>query len=85
MSVWKHYLSVASIEEVLQALAERGSSARLVAGGTDIILELERGQRPDVDTLIDVSRIPRLTNIRREGDSIYVGPLVTHNHLVDSQ
>ncbi len=82
--LWKQYISAASIEDALQALAERGASARIVAGGTDIILELERGQRPGVDTLIDVSRIPGLTNIDQHGETIHVGPLVTHNHLVAS-
>src|SRR5258708_2026126 len=82
--MWKHYYSAASVSEVLHLLAEKGASARLVAGGTDIILELERGLRPGVDTLIDVSRIAALDEMRRYGDSIRLGPLVTHNHLVDS-
>src|SRR5450432_1123893 len=80
--MWKHYYSATSISEVLHLLAEKGASARLVAGGTDIILELERGQRPGVDTLIDVSRIVGLDEVRRYGDSIRLGALVTHNNLV---
>lgn len=82
--MWQHYYSVTSLDEALHLLAERGQSARLVAGGTDIILEIERGQRPGVDTLIDVSRIPGLDEIKLHGDTIRLGPLVTHNHLVGS-
>jgi carbon-monoxide dehydrogenase medium subunit len=82
--MWKHYYTAASVSEVLQLLAEKGASARLVAGGTDIILELERKQRSGVDTLIDISRIAGLDDIRRHGDSIRIGALATHNQVVDS-
>jgi carbon-monoxide dehydrogenase medium subunit len=83
--MWQHYYSATSVDEVLRLLSERGQSARLVAGGTDIILEMERGQRPGVDTLIDVSRVPGLDEIKLHGDTIRLGPLVTHNHLVGSE
>jgi len=82
--MWKHYYTATSVSDVLQLLAEKGASARLVAGGTDIILELERKQRPGVDTLIDISRIAGLDDIRRHGDSIRIGTLATHNQIVDS-
>ncbi len=80
--MWDYYRSVTSVDEALHLLAEYGAKARLVAGGTDIILELERGQRPGVEMLIDVSRIPGLDEIHLHGDSIRIGPLATHNHLV---
>ncbi|MBN2306306.1 MAG: FAD binding domain-containing protein [Anaerolineae bacterium] len=80
--MWQNYYSVTSIEEALDLLAERGDHARIVAGATDLILELERGQRSGVDTLIDITRIPGLDRITAHGDSIRLGPLVTHNHLV---
>ncbi len=82
--MWTCYHSVTSIDEALHLLAEHGQHARLVAGGTDIILELERGQRPGVDTLIDISHVPGLDTVRLHGDTIRLGPLVTHNHLVSS-
>ncbi len=83
--MWQNYHTVTSVSEALKLLHEHGARARLVAGGTDIIIELERKQRPGVDTLIDISRVPGLDEIRLHGDSIRLGPLVTHNHAVASE
>ena len=84
------YFSVTSIDEALQILAERQEHARLVAGATDLILEMERGVRPTgpegIHTLIDITRVPGLNEICLDEDEvIHLGPLVTHNHCVASK
>jgi carbon-monoxide dehydrogenase medium subunit len=84
--MWHDYYSVTSIDEALQILAERGERARIVAGGTDLILELERGISKGIDTLIDITRVPYLEEIvMDEDDVIHLGPMVTHNHCVASK
>ena len=84
--MWHTYINATSIEETLQTLKDKGERARIVAGGTDLILELERGVRNGVDTLIDISRIPDLGQITIDKDGIIqLGALVTHNHCVNSK
>ena len=84
--MWQEYINAISIEEVLQILAEKGEKARIVAGATDLILELERGVRKGIDTLIDITRISGLDEIKlTEDDQVHLGPMVTHNHCVASK
>ena len=84
--MWNEYLNVTSVDEALHALAEKGERARIVAGATDLILELERGVRKGIETLIDVTRIPGLDQISIDEDEvIHLGPMVTHNHCVESR
>lgn len=82
--MWHEYINATSVDEVLQILSEHTSSARIIAGGTDLVLELERGARKGIDILIDISRIQGLSDIRLEDGRVHLGPLVTHNHCAVS-
>lgn len=81
--MWREYHTVLSLEQALDLLDESRERARIVAGGTDLLLELERGARPDVDVLIDVSRVPGMAAITADADGrIHLGAMVTHNDIV---
>jgi carbon-monoxide dehydrogenase medium subunit len=82
----KYYISCANIMDALQALSENNGTAKIIAGGTDLVLELEKGAYASCTTLIDVSRIPGIDSIQRDTDgTIHIGPMVTHNHIVGSE
>jgi xanthine dehydrogenase iron-sulfur cluster and FAD-binding subunit A len=84
--MWQTYMSVTSLDEAKRILAERGEKARIVAGATDLILEIERKVRIGIETLIDITRVPGLDQIiLDEDDTIHLGPLVTHNHCAASK
>ena len=82
--MWEAYYSVSSLDEAAALLDEYQRQARIVAGGTDLIIEMERGQRPELKVLIDITRVKGLDQISRHGERIRLGPLVTHNHVVGS-
>jgi xanthine dehydrogenase iron-sulfur cluster and FAD-binding subunit A len=79
--MWREVIRPASLDEALGVLATHGSSARIVAGGTDVLVELQRGVKPTA-TLIDVSALHELKYVRRSGDAITIGGLATHNDVL---
>ncbi|MFN8497815.1 MAG: FAD binding domain-containing protein [Anaerolineae bacterium] len=81
--LWSQYYSPATLEEALAILAREGRNARIIAGGTDLVIELDRGVRR-LNAIIDITRIADLNRIRIEDGRVYLGPLVTHNHVVAS-
>ncbi|MDF1513283.1 MAG: FAD binding domain-containing protein [Anaerolineae bacterium] len=90
MQRWESYYTATSLEDVLQLLDEHRENARIIAGGTDLVVEMRNGTRsPSV--LIDVSRIGGLNRITRDGDGdnqngdrIHIGPLVNHTQAAAS-
>ena len=82
--MWKNYYTPTSLREALERLNEFQPDARIIAGGTDLILEIEKGiRRPKA--VIDISRLNGLDVIwLDEEDRIHLGATVTHNQVVGS-
>ena len=79
----KKYLMPQTLSEALDLLAEHDGEAQIIAGGTDIVPQLRHGNL-SVDTLIDISCLPDISNIHQEEDTIILGGLVTHTQVAES-
>ncbi len=85
MKYWNHYLLPSTVDEALPSLSEASGGARVVAGGTDLLLDIRQGRHPYVDTRVDVTRIPELRVIQSDSSGIYVSSAVTHREITESQ
>jgi CO/xanthine dehydrogenase FAD-binding subunit len=85
MPLWSEYHLPLSVDEAIDLLARYDGKARVVAGGTDLILDLQQGNEHPVAALVDVTRIVGLNEIREEDGFITLGAGVTHNQIVESQ
>jgi len=80
---WEKYFRPQTIREALNLLEEFKGSARLLAGGTDLILQIRsRETKPKV--LVDITRILGLGEIKLEDGTIKMGALVTHAQVAES-
>lgn len=71
------YAAPTSVEEAIGILARYGSGARMLAGGTDIIVMAREGRR-QVDILVDAKHIPEITELRFEPDGgLFIGAAVS--------
>jgi carbon-monoxide dehydrogenase medium subunit len=76
------YLSPASVADAICALKSAGDAARLMAGGTDLLVQMRSGRaRPKV--VIDLKRIPGMTEIREEDGGFLIGAATSGAALGD--
>ena len=80
--MWQEYVNAVSIEQILTILAEKKGRARIVAGGTDLVLEMRQGFHKEIETLVDVSRVEELSRITEKDGWIHLGAGVTHNQCL---
>jgi CO/xanthine dehydrogenase FAD-binding subunit len=79
------YSSPASLTEACTLLSQSGNDARLLAGGTDVLVELRKPSAHSPKSIIDISRIAQLKGITESDDLIVIGALTTHNEVFQSK
>ena len=59
---WIDFAAPTTVSEAVGLLAQHGDRARMIAGGTDILVQL-RGGRRSIDLIVDAKGIPELNEI----------------------
>ena len=81
------YHRAGSLDDVVKVLCEYGGKARIVAGGTDIMVQIhEKDKRwKDLQCLLDITYLEKeLRYISEDEETVYIGPLSTHRDLEQS-
>ena len=75
------YVAPSSVEEAVEALAQAGEDAKVLAGGQTLIPVLRlRLAAPTV--LVDLRKIAELRGVRDDGDALVVGAMTTHHEVL---
>ncbi|TMJ58430.1 MAG: hypothetical protein E6G81_11015, partial [Alphaproteobacteria bacterium] len=66
------YTAPTTIDDAVKALAASAGLAKVLSGGTDLLVQLKSGRaRPEL--IVDTKRIPGMIGIREEGDKFVIG------------
>ncbi|OQY88013.1 MAG: hypothetical protein B6D39_11935 [Anaerolineae bacterium UTCFX2] len=84
MTIWKNYFLAETVQEALELLAQSEGDACPIAGGTDLLLDLQQGRHPPLDTLVDLSQIPEMRQLEIRGGKLFIGAALPLNRLVES-
>lgn len=82
MTLWQNYLRPKTLSEAMDAFANAPRPLAPIAGGTDLLLDLQQGRHSPVQTLIDVTSIAELTALELRGDELFIGASVAVNRIV---
>jgi carbon-monoxide dehydrogenase medium subunit len=81
MNLWQNYVRPKNLSEAMDAFANAPRPLMPIAGGTDLLLDLEQGRHSPVQTLIDVTSVAEMTALELRGDELYIGASVPVNRV----
>lgn len=73
MNLWQQYVRPISVTEAVTALSSAPGPALPLAGGTDILLDLQQGRHSPVHTIVDLTEIPELKCLELRDGRLFIG------------
>lgn len=74
------FVATKSVEECVAVLSRHGEDARLLAGGTDLMMQLQHGEL-DPGILVHIEGIESLRDVTSHNGAVRLGALVTHRQV----
>ena len=84
MQLWSDYVIADSIEQALHTLETAPGRACPIAGGSDLLVDLQQGARPPIHTLVDITHIPELNCLELRGDILFIGAALPVSVITNS-
>ena len=76
------YFEPKSIGDALSLLSRHGAEAKVIAGGTDVMVDIKFKEEPGA--LVNIKKIPSLAGITASGTSLRIGALTTIREIETS-
>lgn len=73
MNLWQQYVRPTSIPEAVTALTSAPGPALPLAGGTDILLDLQQGRHSPVHTIVDLTDIQEMKRLELRDGRLFIG------------
>ncbi len=84
-TAWNNYYVPDTVADALAILQRYDGGARVVGGGTDLLVESRRGLRRPFEAIVDASRLAGLNSIVEDAGYLVIGCGVTHTTLVNDE
>jgi CO/xanthine dehydrogenase FAD-binding subunit len=84
MNLWQRYISPHTVVDALEALVSAEGPASVIAGGTDLMLDLQQGRRAPLHTLVDLTCIPEMAQISIHPEDLFIGAAAPLNQIANS-
>jgi xanthine dehydrogenase FAD-binding subunit len=84
MNLWQRYLRPNTVLDALEALVSADGPASVIAGGTDLMLDLQQGRHAPLHTLVDLTSIPEMEQISIHPPDLFIGAAAPLNRIASS-
>jgi xanthine dehydrogenase FAD-binding subunit len=81
MNLWQNYQQPETISETRVILETARRPLAVIAGGTDLLIDLKQGRHAPIHTLVDLSRLKELHALEIRGGRLFIGACATISRL----